>query len=102
MLDIKLIRDQPDVVERALAQKGGADLVKQILAADADRRRGCELEAKSHVIHLREGFLETHGDSRRITDLIAASAPALAAVSFTAFAASSIVEFGPSWWVSVK
>jgi seryl-tRNA synthetase len=39
VLDIKLIRDQPDAVERALAQKGGADLVKQILAADADRRR---------------------------------------------------------------
>ena len=39
MLDIKLIRDQPDAVERALAQKGGADLVKQILDADADRRR---------------------------------------------------------------
>ena len=39
MLDIKLIRDQPDAVERALAQKGGADLVKQIFDADADRRR---------------------------------------------------------------
>jgi len=39
VLDIKLIRDQPDAVERALAQKGGADLVKQILDADADRRR---------------------------------------------------------------
>jgi seryl-tRNA synthetase len=39
VLDIKLIRDQPDAVERALAQKGGADLVKQILAADTDRRR---------------------------------------------------------------
>ena len=39
MLDIKLIRDQPAAVERALAQKGGADLVKQILDTDADRRR---------------------------------------------------------------
>jgi len=39
VLDIKLIRDQPDAVERALAQKGGADLVKQILDADTDRRR---------------------------------------------------------------
>jgi hypothetical protein len=43
--------------------------------ADADRRRGCELEAKSHVIHLREGFLETRGDARRVAALIAASAP---------------------------
>ena len=39
MLDIKVIRDQPDAVERALAQKGGADLVKQVLAIDVDRRR---------------------------------------------------------------
>jgi hypothetical protein len=42
--------------------------------SDADRRRGCEREAKSHVIHLREGFLETGGDARRVADLIAASA----------------------------
>jgi seryl-tRNA synthetase len=39
VLDVKVIREQPDAVERALAQKGGADLVKQILAADTDRRR---------------------------------------------------------------
>lgn len=42
--------------------------------SDADRRRGCEREAKSHVIHLREGFIETGGDARRVVDLIAASA----------------------------
>ena len=39
MLDLKLIRDQPDVVERALAQKGGGELIKTVLAIDADRRR---------------------------------------------------------------
>ena len=39
MLDIKVIREQPDAVERALAQKGGADLVKQILGVDVERRR---------------------------------------------------------------
>lgn len=44
--------------------------------ADADRRRACELQAKSHVIHLREGFLETQGEPREIVRLIAASAPA--------------------------
>ena len=48
--------------------------------ADADRRRGCELEAKSHVIHLREGFLDTRGDARTISGLIAASAPAFRTV----------------------
>ncbi|HEV8573402.1 MAG TPA: serine--tRNA ligase [Dehalococcoidia bacterium] len=39
MLDLKVIREQPEAVERALAQKGGAELVKQILAVDATRRR---------------------------------------------------------------
>ena len=39
MLDLKLIREQPDVVQRGLATRGGAELVPEILAADADRRR---------------------------------------------------------------
>ena len=39
----------------------------------ADRRRGCELQAKSHLIHLREGFLESGGDPRAVSGLIAAS-----------------------------
>jgi len=44
--------------------------------ADADRRRGCEQQAKSHLIHLREGFLETQGDPRQVVRLMASSAPA--------------------------
>jgi seryl-tRNA synthetase len=39
VLDLKQIREQPEAVERALVQKGGAELVTQILGADADRRR---------------------------------------------------------------
>src|SRR5205807_8466002 len=39
MLDIKLIRDQPDAVATALADKGGAELIHEILARDTDRRR---------------------------------------------------------------
>ena len=39
-----------------------------------DRRRACELQAKSHLIHLREGYLESGGDPRAIARLIAASA----------------------------
>ena len=30
-----------------------------------DLRRACELQAKSHLIHLREGFLESGGDAAR-------------------------------------
>jgi hypothetical protein len=43
---------------------------------EGDLRRACELQAKSHLIHLREGFLESGGDARRIAGLIAASAGA--------------------------
>ena len=39
MLDVKLIREQPEAVERALAQKGGGELVKQIVHVDVERRR---------------------------------------------------------------
>ncbi|PYM96495.1 MAG: serine--tRNA ligase [Candidatus Rokuibacteriota bacterium] len=38
MLDLRLIREQPEMVERALAVKGGAELVKQVVALDASRR----------------------------------------------------------------
>ena len=39
MLDLRLIREQPDAVARALADKGGGDVVQEILARDAERRR---------------------------------------------------------------
>lgn len=39
MLDLRLIREQPDAVARALADKGGADLIHEILARDGERRR---------------------------------------------------------------
>jgi seryl-tRNA synthetase len=39
VLDVKLIREQPEAVERALAQKGGGELVKQIVHVDVERRR---------------------------------------------------------------
>jgi len=47
-----------------------------VRVADADRRRGCEQQAKSHLVHLREGFLETGGEQRAVARLIASSAPA--------------------------
>ena len=39
MLDLRLIREQPEAVERRLADRGGAKLVKQVLDVDATRRR---------------------------------------------------------------
>lgn len=41
MLDLRLIREQPEAVERALATRGGAAAaaIKELLARDAERRR---------------------------------------------------------------
>lgn len=51
-----------------------------VVVAEADRRRACEWQAKSHLIHLREGFLESAGDARAVARLVAASAPAFRAL----------------------
>jgi hypothetical protein len=48
-----------------------------VAVRESDLRRGCEYQAKSQLIHLREGFLETGGDPRAIARLIAASATTL-------------------------
>lgn len=43
-------------------------------------RRACEAQAKSHLIHLREAFLESHGEARSVAALIAASAAPFRAI----------------------
>ena len=48
--------------------------------SDADLRRACESQAKSHLIHLREGYLETAGQPKAVTGMIAGSAAALGAL----------------------
>jgi hypothetical protein len=58
----------------------GADPFGGTRVSPADVRRACELAAKSHLIHLREGFLETGGSSPAVGELIAASAPAFRAL----------------------
>ena len=45
-----------------------------------DVRRACELSAKSHLIHLREAFMETGAEPQAVARLIAASAPAFCAL----------------------
>jgi hypothetical protein len=46
----------------------------------ADVRRACELQAKSHLIHLREGFIEARGRPAEVAALVRASAPAFVAL----------------------
>jgi seryl-tRNA synthetase len=39
MLDIRLLRENPEAVERGLRDRGGAELVHEIVAKDVERRR---------------------------------------------------------------
>lgn len=51
------------------------------LAVDeADLRRAIEVQARSHLLHLREGYLETGGRADAVSVLIVESAPAFAAL----------------------
>jgi hypothetical protein len=75
----------------------GEDPFGGVRVADADRRRGCEQQAKSHLIHLREGFLETQGDPSRVVRLIASSAPAFRTLLFnlTQLSSAEVEHGGP-------
>jgi hypothetical protein len=46
----------------------------------ADLRRACEVQARSHLLHLREGFLETRGRRDALAELILRYAAPLAAL----------------------
>jgi hypothetical protein len=58
----------------------GPDPLKGMSIPIEDIRRATEGQAKSHLIHLREAFLESHGETTRIARLIASSAAPLRAL----------------------
>ena len=66
MLDLRLIREHPDDVQRALAEKGGADLIPEILARDAERRRlvkeADDLKAQRNVASEAIGRAKKRGE----------------------------------------
>lgn len=43
-------------------------------------RTACETQIKSHLLHLREGFIEAHGNPAGVARLVSASAPAFTAL----------------------
>lgn len=58
----------------------GADPFTDLEVDPADLRRACEVQARSHLLHLREGFIETEGRNDYLAGLIVRSAPALSAL----------------------
>jgi hypothetical protein len=65
---------------RAHEHVHGADPFDGIVIAPADLRRACEAQIKSHLVHLREGYLEASGHPGAIASVVAASAPAFSAL----------------------
>ncbi len=58
----------------------GDDPFAGLAVADQDLRRACETQARSHLLHLREGFIQAAGDPEALAGLVAASAVPLRAL----------------------
>ena len=53
----------------------GPDLFAEILVPKQELRRACEVQARGHVVHLREGYIEAGGDNKAVAKLVAAAIP---------------------------
>jgi len=53
----------------------GADLFDGVAIPKADLRRACEVQARGHVLHLREGYIEAAGDRQAVDALVLAAVP---------------------------
>ncbi len=53
----------------------GPDLFADIVVPKQDLRRACEVQARGHVLHLREGYIEAAGDSKKTATLVSAAIP---------------------------
>ena len=51
----------------------GPDLFAEILVPKQELRRACEVQARGHVLHLREGYIEAAGGSKAVATLVAAA-----------------------------
>jgi hypothetical protein len=58
----------------------GSDPFDGLRVEPADQRRACEVQARGHLLHLREGYLETRGRPDALAVLIVESAAAFAAL----------------------
>jgi hypothetical protein len=58
----------------------GPDPFAGLAISPEDLRRACETQIKSHLLHLREGFIESGGRLAAVAALVTAAAPAFAAL----------------------
>jgi len=67
-------------MQRAHAHVYGHDPFDGLVIAREDLRRACETQVKSHLLHLREEYLEAAGRPLAVAELVQTSAPAFAAL----------------------
>jgi hypothetical protein len=67
-------------MQRAHTHVYGRDPFDGVTIAREDFRRACETQVKSHLLHLREEYLEAAGRPLAVADLVLASAPGFAAL----------------------
>jgi hypothetical protein len=65
---------------RAHAHVFGPDPFVGITIGKADLRHACETQIKSHLVHLREGYIEAAGRLEAVADLVKEAAPPFAAL----------------------
>jgi len=58
----------------------GQNILEGVTIAREDLRRACETQVKSHLLHLRESYVEAGGHPSAIAELVKASAPAFGAL----------------------
>jgi hypothetical protein len=51
----------------------GPDLFADVLVPKQELRRACEVQARGHALHLREGYIEAAGDAKAVTRLVTAA-----------------------------
>jgi hypothetical protein len=51
----------------------GADLLASLAVPAEDLRRACEMQARGHLVHLRQAYIEAAGDRKAVARLVSAS-----------------------------
>jgi hypothetical protein len=77
----------------------GADPFGGLTIRPEDLRRACEVQVKSHLVHLRENYIECRGRQSDVAALVGEAAPAFALIlrrlaRLDGFAADSHAELG--------
>ncbi len=69
-----------DTIRATHVLLAGAPPFDGVTIVPEDVRRACEVQVKSHLLHLRQGYLEAGGNMTAVSRLVSASAPALFAL----------------------